>query len=146
MFGAFLSVWVHLKPFRYCTKLAAKHAKLVQLMQKLVQRCLVRIFHNERSRSSPFFPKLIFWCVSFCLGAFRTVSLLHETRCKWANLVQLMQEFVPQSLVRISRSDAPDPHNWTLSSGFHAFLSVWVHLGPLCYCTNLMQNAPNWCN
>ena len=38
------------------------------------------------------------------MGAFGTVSLLHETRCKWANLVQLMLEFVPQSLVRISRN------------------------------------------
>jgi hypothetical protein len=35
-FGAFLSIWVHLEPFRYCTKLAAKRAKLVQLMQKFV--------------------------------------------------------------------------------------------------------------
>src|SRR6185295_13491853 len=105
-FGAFLSVRVHFGPFRYCTKLGAKRAKLVQLMQKFVQRCLVRISHNERSRSTPLDPKLIFWCVSFCFGAFGTVSLLHETRCKWANLVQLMQEFVPQSLVRISRSDA----------------------------------------
>ena len=103
-FGAFLSVRVHFGPFRYCTKLGAKRAKLVQLKQKFVQRCLVRIFHNERSRSTPLDPKLIFWCVSFRLGAFGTVSLLHETRCKWANLVQLMQEFVPQSLVRISRN------------------------------------------
>ena len=73
-------------------------------MQKFVQQCLVRIFHNERSRSTPLDPKLIFWCVSFRLGAFGTVSLLHKTRCKWANLVQLMQEFVPQSPVRISRN------------------------------------------
>jgi len=35
-FGAFLSIWVHLEPFRYYTKLAAKRAKLVQLMQKFV--------------------------------------------------------------------------------------------------------------
>ena len=28
-FGAFRSIWVHLEPFRYCTKLAAKRAKLV---------------------------------------------------------------------------------------------------------------------
>jgi len=73
-------------------------------MQKFVQQCLVRFFHNEHSRSIPLDPKLIFWCVSFRLGAFGTISLLHETRCKWANLVQLMQEFVPQSLVRISRN------------------------------------------
>ena len=78
-FGAFLSIWVHLDPFRYSTKLGAKRAKLVQSMQKFVQRCLVRIFCNEHSRSTPLDPKLIFWCVSFCLGAFGTVLLLHET-------------------------------------------------------------------
>ena len=78
-FGALLSVWVHLESFCYCTKLAAKRAKLVQLMQKFVPRCLVRIFHNELSRSTPLDPNLMFWCVSFCLGAFGTVLLLHET-------------------------------------------------------------------
>ena len=73
-------------------------------MQKFVQRGLVRIFRKEHSRSTPLDPKLIFWCVSFRLAAFGTVLLSHETRCKWANLVQLMQEFVPKSLVRISRN------------------------------------------
>ena len=61
-------------------------------------------FFNEHSRSTLLDPKLMFWCVSFCSGAFWTVSLLHETRCKWANLVQLMQEFVTQSLIRICRN------------------------------------------
>ena len=81
--------WVRFPPFGcileqfcYCTKLGAKRAKLVQLMQKFVQRCLVRIFQNERSRSTPLDPKLMFWCVSFRLGAFGTVSLLHKTCCK----------------------------------------------------------------
>src|SRR6185295_7540832 len=69
-FGSFLSVLVHLEPFRYCTKLAAKHAKLVQLMQKFRPRCLVRIFCNERSQSTPLDPKLMFGCVSLRSGAF----------------------------------------------------------------------------
>ena len=76
----------------------------MQLMEKFVPRCLVTISHNERSRAAPLDPKLMFWCVSFHLGAFGTISLLHETRCKMANLLQLMQKFVPQSLVRISRN------------------------------------------
>jgi len=63
-------------------KLDAKHAKLVQLMQKFVPRGLVSNFYNERPRSIPLDPKLMFWCVSFCSGAFWTVSLLHETWCK----------------------------------------------------------------
>ena len=81
-FGAFLSVRVHFGPFRYCTKLAAKRAKLVQLMQKFRPRCLVRIFGNEHSQSTLLDPKLMFWCISFHSGVFWTVSLLHETWCK----------------------------------------------------------------
>ena len=81
-FVLFLSVWGHLEPFRYCMKLAAKRAKLVQLMEKFVPRCLVRIFCNERSLSTPLDPKLMFCFVSFRLGAFGTISLLHETCCK----------------------------------------------------------------
>ena len=81
-FGAFLSIRVHFGLFRYCTKLGAKRAELVQLMQKFVQRCLVRIFQNERSRSAPLDPKLMFWFVSLRLGAFWTVSLMHKSWCK----------------------------------------------------------------
>ena len=51
-------------------------------MQQFVPRCFVRIFRNECSRSTPLDPKLRVWCVSFHLGAFGTVSLLHKTCCK----------------------------------------------------------------
>ena len=135
----FFSVWVHLGPFPYCTKLAAKCAKLVQLMQKFVPRSHVRIFRNECSRSTPLDPKFIFWCVSFYLGAFGTVSLLHETRCKWANLVQLMQEFVPKSLVRISRNRRTRSTQLNpkirFSCFFFPFGCIWDH-----YAT-----AQTWC-
>jgi hypothetical protein len=71
-------------------KLDTKCGKLVQLMPKFLQRCLVRNFQrclvrnfrNERSRSTPLEPKLMFWCVSLHLGAFGTISLLHEKWCK----------------------------------------------------------------
>src|SRR6185295_10759473 len=107
-------------------------------MQKFVPQCLVRIFCNECLRSTPLDPKLMFWCISFHLGAFeRPFGYCTKHGAKWANLVQLKQKFVPQSLIRNSQMNAPDPHNWTLSSCFHAFLSVWVHLGPFCYCTKL---------
>ena len=104
-------------------------------MQKFVQRCLVRIFQNERSRSTPLDPKLMFWCVSFCLGAFGTVSLLHKTCCKTRQTGQLMQKFVPWCLVRIYATNAPDPHHSSLRSSFGVFLSVRVHFGPFRYCT-----------
>jgi len=88
-FGAFLSVWGLLEPFRHCTKLAAKRTKLVQLMQKFVPRCLFRIFCNERSRSAPLDPKLMFWCVSFRSGAFwnsfATARNLVQNAPNWCN-------------------------------------------------------------
>ena len=123
-----------------------KSAKLVQLMQKFMPQCRSRIFRNECSRSTPLDPKLMFCFVSFRLGAFGTVSLLYETRCKWANLVQLMQEFVPQSLVRISRNRRTRSTQLDPKLMLSCVSSVWMHLGPLCYCTNLMQNAKNWFN
>jgi hypothetical protein len=134
-FGVFLSVWVHLEPFRYCTKLVAKHAKLVQLMQKLVPRSHVGIFRNERSRSTPFgciwnrlgainttnTPDPHHWTLNSCFGAFLYVWVhlgpFHyctKLGAKWAKLVQLIQKFMPRSRVGIfhnvcSRSTPLDP-------------------------------------
>ena len=104
-FGAFRTILVHLEQFGCLTKLVAKQAEQVQ---KFVPRSSFRIFRNERTRSTPldpkmtfwwvsFYwvhfrnkrtrstqsdPKLMFWCVSYYLGAFGTVCLPYETRCK----------------------------------------------------------------
>ena len=75
----FVLFWVHSGPFGCLTKLGAKRAKLVQ---KFVPRGRVGIFCNERTGSTPFYPKLMFWCVSYYLGGFGTVWLPYETRCK----------------------------------------------------------------
>ena len=45
-------------------------------------RSRVGIFHNKRIRSTPLHRKLMFWSVSYYLGAFGTVWLPYETRCK----------------------------------------------------------------
>ena len=79
---AFRNVWSAFGPFRYCTKLGANRVQLVQKMQKFVQRSRIRIFRSEGTRSIPLDPKLMFWCVFYCLGAFGNISLLHETLCK----------------------------------------------------------------
>ena len=81
-FRVFCTLWVHLGPFCCLTKLGAKRAEMVQLMQKFVPRSRVGIFRNKRSRFSPLEPKLLFWCVSYSLGAFGIVSLPYITRCK----------------------------------------------------------------
>ena len=75
----FCTIWVHSGPFGCLTKLGAKRAKLVQ---KFVPRSRDWIFSNENTWFTPFDPKLTFWCVSYNLGAFGTVWLPYETRCK----------------------------------------------------------------
>src|SRR4026207_2343205 len=97
-FGVFLSVWGHLEPFCYCMKLVAKRVKLVQLMQKFVPRCLVRIFCNECSRSTPLELNSCFGAFLFIWLHLRPFGYCTKLDVKWANLVQLKQKFVPQSL------------------------------------------------
>jgi len=78
-FRTFHTILVHLGPFHCHTKLGANRAELVQ---KIVPRSRDGIFRNKRTRLNPFEPKLMFWCVSYYLGAFGTVWLRYKTRCK----------------------------------------------------------------
>ena len=73
------TIWVHSGLFGCLTKLDAKWAKQVQ---KFVPRSRVGIFRNKSTRSTPLDPKLMFRCVSYYLGAFGTVWLPYETRCR----------------------------------------------------------------
>ena len=75
----FHTIWVHSGPFGCLTKLGAKRAELVQMF---LPRSRVRIFRNERTRSTPLDLKMTFYCISYHLGAFGTVWLPYETRCK----------------------------------------------------------------
>ena len=77
------------------TKLGTKRAELVQ---KFVPRSRVGIFRNKSTRSNPLDPKLMFWCVSYYLGAFGTFGCVTKLGAKRAELVQ---KFVPRSHVRI---------------------------------------------
>ena len=81
-FGTSRSVWVHLAMFHYYTKFGAKRVELVHLKHKFVPWSRFGIFRNECTRPTPLDPKLMYCCISLCLGAFWTVSLLHEAWCK----------------------------------------------------------------
>ena len=70
---------MHLGLFGCLTKLGAERAELVQ---KFMPQSRIGIFRNESTRSDPLDPKLMFWCVSYSLGAFGTVLLPYETRFK----------------------------------------------------------------
>ena len=72
-------------------------AKRAELVQKFVPRSGVRIFRNECTRSTPLDPKLMFWSVSYNLGAFGTVWLPKQA--------ELVQKFVPQSRVGFFRNE-----------------------------------------
>ena len=56
-FWCVLYYWLHSGPFDCLTKLGAKRAEVVQ---KFEPRSRVGIFHNERTRSTPLYPKLMF--------------------------------------------------------------------------------------
>ena len=59
--------------------LGVKRAELVQMF---VPRSRVRIFRNERTRSTPLDPKMTFYYISYHLRVFGTIWLPYETRCK----------------------------------------------------------------
>ena len=67
-FGAFHTICVHSGPFGCLTKLGAQRAELVQ---KFVPRSRVGVCRNERTRSTPLDPKLMFWCIFVLFGCIR---------------------------------------------------------------------------
>src|SRR6185295_3628822 len=132
MFWFFHTIWVHLGPFGCLTKLGVKREELVQ---KFVPRSCIGVFHDEHTRSTPLDPKLSFCCISYHLGAFRTVWLPYETRCKMG---------------RTSAKVCATKLHWNFSQRTHPihpigpkthvfgeFHTVWVHLGPLGCLTKL---------
>jgi len=62
-FGVFCTIWVHLVPFGYLTKLGTKRAEVVQ---NFVPWSRVGIFHNK-----PLDPP--HWTITSCFDAFRTI-------------------------------------------------------------------------
>src|SRR6185437_5649042 len=69
---------MHSRLFSCLTKLGVKQ---VELVQNFMPRSHVGIFRNERTRSTPLDPKMMFWCVSYYLCADGSVRLPYETRC-----------------------------------------------------------------
>ena len=105
-------------------------AKWVEQAQKFVPQSGVGIFRNERTRSTPLDPKLMFWCVSYHWvhsGPFGCLTKLGGKRA------ELVQKFLPRSHVRIfrnerSRSNPLDPKLtfWCVSYHLGAFGKVWL--------------------
>ena len=118
---------MHLVPFGCLTKLGAKQAELVQ---KFVTRRRVRIFRNKCTRSTPLDPKLMFWYVSYYLGAFGTVWMPYEIRCKTSRTrakvrTTKSRQNVSQRMHPIHPLD-PKLMFWFVSDHLGAIRTVWL--------------------
>ena len=120
-------IWVHSGLFGSHTKLGPKWAELVQ---KFVPRSRVGFFRNEGTRSTPYDPKLTFWCILTIWvhsGLFGCLTKLGAKRA------ELVQKFVPRSRFGIfhnehTRSSPLDPKMtfWCISYNLSALGTVWL--------------------
>ena len=108
---------------------------------KVCARSCVRIYRNERTRYSPFDPKLTFWCISYHLGASKTVWLPYETRWKtgrssakvratksWRNFSQPthpIQTIGPQN-ISLGSNGVYRVLFWCVSYYLEAFGTIWL--------------------
>ena len=112
-------------------------------MQKFVPRSRVGIFCKERTRSTPLDPKLTFWCVLHYLGAFGTVWLPYETRCKTCQTSAKVR--ASKSRQNFSQRTHPIHTIGPKTSGLVRFIlfgCIWDCLVAL---RNSVQNGPNKC-
>ena len=124
-FGVFRIISVSLRPFGCLTKLGAKHSELVQ---KFVPRSRVGIFRNESTRSTPWEPKLMFWCISSHLDPFGTVRFPCKTHGKTGRTSAKVRGTKSSRI--FFATNASNPPHWNLNSCFGAFRTVLVHLRP----------------
>jgi hypothetical protein len=85
-------------------------------------------------------PDPLHWIQNSSFGAFRTVSLLHESRCKLAELVPLSHKFAKQSRVGIFRNER------TRSTPLDRKQMFWGVSDHFVTARKLIQNWPNWCH
>ena len=98
--GAFGTVWLPYET-RCKTGRTIANVRAMKSRQKFLQRT---------HRSTPLNPKLTFWCISYYLGAFGTVWLPYETRCKTA---ELPQKYPKQTF-------------WCVLYYLCAFVTIWL--------------------
>ena len=103
-------------------------------MQKFVPRSGVGIFRNKCNRSTPLDPKLTFWCVSYYLGAFGTIWLPYETRCKTGRTRAKICATKSRRTFRNERTRST-PLDPILT--FWCVRTIWVHSEMFCCLTKL---------
>ena len=81
-------------------------------------------FSNEHTRYNPLDPKLMFWCVSYYWGAFRTVWLRNKTQCKTGQTGEKLRAM--KSHRNFFATNTPNSPHWILNS---CVWSVFYYLG-----------------
>jgi len=134
---------VNLGPFCDCTKHDANGPIYWNLCKSLCHEVA-----SELVTTNP--PDPHNWTLNSCFSVFRNVWVHLGPFCyciklgaKWAELVPLMQKFMPRSCVGTIHYEHTRNTPWDPKLMFFvAFRNVWVHLGPICYCTKLDANGP----
>src|SRR6185312_8511215 len=95
------------------------------------------IFCNERTRSTPLDPKLMFWSFFYYLGAFGTIWLPYKTRCKTGqNWCKSSCQEVASEFFETKAPDPPplDPKLifWCVSYYLGAFGTLWLPYNTQC--------------
>ena len=111
-------------------------------MQKFVPRSRVAIFRNQCTQSPPLDPELMFWCVLYNFGAFVTVWLSYETRCKTGRTGAKV--CAKKSLQKFSQRTHPitplDPIMFRcISYNFGALGTVWLSYKTRCKTVVMVQ-------
>ena len=118
---------MHSGPFGCLTKLSAKWAELVQ---KFMPRSHVGIFRNKCTQSTTLDHKLMFWCISYDLGAFSAAWLPYKTRCKTGRTSAKVRATKSRRAFRNERTRSTPLHPkltfWCVSSYLCAFVTVWL--------------------
>ena len=106
----------------------------MQLMQNFVPQARIVIFGNERTRSTPLDPKLMFWCIFVvfrCIWqCFITTRNSVQNRLNWCNYLTSLCCKVASEIYRNERTRST-PLEPNSCSG--AFCSVSVHLAMFRY-------------
>jgi hypothetical protein len=119
-------------PFRYRTKVAAKLAELAPLTHKFAERSRVKMFRNERTRSTLMDPKLMFNGIS---DSFVTAR---KSMQNWSNWCHYRSSSVNNVASEIFATNAPDPLHLSQNSCFLGVSDRFVTT------QKLMQNWLNW--
>ena len=118
---------MHSGPFGCLTKLGEKTGRTSAKVRATKSR---RTFRNERTRSTPLDPKLMFRCISYYLCAFGTVCLPYETQCKTGRTSAKVRATKSRRNFRKerTRSTPVDPtlKFWCISNYFVAFGTIWL--------------------